>query len=159
MFVYFSVFLHSGFGPTPSSLTLLFCISHVISYVLCWKPVWVLWTDEFCISHSCGLCCNSLESVAFHYICISVNLINSLYTFLSHCSLLFLQLHRIFTRFVWVQRFLFLLCRLLRKCLSWIRSLPSSLGDWWPIKQARESDRKCYVWRLYLRLKWHFIGL
>jgi hypothetical protein len=33
-----------------------------------------------------------LESAAFHYICISVSLIGSLYAFLSHLSLFLLQL-------------------------------------------------------------------
>ena len=46
--------------------------------------VWVLWTGEFCVPHSCGLYRNNMESVALHYICISVNLISSHYTFLSH---------------------------------------------------------------------------
>ena len=60
--------------------------------------VWVMWTGEFCVHNSCGLYRNNVDSVAFHYICISVNLISSHYTFLSRHSLFLLQLHRISMR-------------------------------------------------------------
>ena len=43
---------------------------------------------------------NSLESVAFHYICISVNLISSHYTFLSRHSLFFISTSPNFHAFV-----------------------------------------------------------